>query len=266
MKNSISFSQTTTLVVGSCLLSLLPLPAKAYTIAPTGITPETNIGYSSLYTVADVLVGDAFRLNWSLKKGPDFPTLQAEAVVQVTELTSTELEMKVWLKNTTHNFKGKNDVALKASIPIFGFDIDGFSSGSLSKPGTRLKTYAIGGISGISNQFCVGTNQSCTIGNTKAGIPIGGSDHFTVSIAGNFDPIAGVDLKNFGTKWQTNYQDLILNVSSNNVSSSNSSKSSNYHLSATPSPLEIPEPSIISPLALIGVALFLGAGNKSSRN
>jgi hypothetical protein len=187
--------------------------ASAYQISIIGASGG-NPGGQDLYEISGLKQGDAFALQWNLQ-GADFPTLSATGTLSVQSLTDSNLVLGVQLTNTTPLFTD-NGVDLEASITSFGLKVIGFTSGSLSTSGAYLDTYNTGNISGgLTADVCASTNARCNTGNPGSGIHIGYTDTFGFFINGTFDPDLGATLKNFGTKWQTNYDNIVTDVPDN---------------------------------------------------
>ncbi len=206
------------------------------------------------FEVSGLVAGDVFETNWTLDGSeilgpdgiPDFPTLSAEASLTVTSISATQVVLDITLENHTNPLQ--NVAGLVAPIISFGMELDGFGSGLLSGAGSSLDRYAtnnIAGGPGLRVDFCASTDPSCNSGSQADGIGIGGSDSFQFTLSGSFDPVGGIALGHFATKWQTNY-DTLVTPDDPAVTSGNSSFEQ-PGLPGTPTP----EP---------GTALLLGAG------
>lgn len=200
------------LFAGLGLAMLLAAPdVGALTKTPIG-TSGGNPGGQTLWEVGGALEGDSFELFWVLDGSGapffgDLPDLSAAGTVTVARLSATQAILDITLANTTAPAP-----SLDAPITVFGLEVDGFMSGELSQPGTHLDRYDTGDLAGeLTAEFCASTNSACNWGQPMQGIPILGSDSFSFTLMGNFDTANGLTLRNFGTKWQTNYDDIVPN-------------------------------------------------------
>lgn len=253
-------------------VAVLATPADAFTISFidfAGANPgdlcaiEGGTTCQPRYKVSELEEGDSFDVTWFLDGsqilGPDliedYPTLSAEATVTLTSVSTTELVIDITLSNTTDPLAiGGED--FEAAITVFGLSVVGFTSGSLTTSGSSLDTYTAGFIAGgLPADFCASTNTGCTNGQPGQGIQIGDSDSFQFTITGNFEE-DNVMLADFGTKWQTNFDDLVIPDDLDVLISGNSS----FELPGTPM---VPEPSTASLLAL-GLAGLTVAGRRRS--
>jgi hypothetical protein len=227
---------------------LAPAGAWALTKTPIG-TSGGNPGGQTVWEVSGARQGDSFDLTWVLDGSGspwfgDLPDLSATGTLTIASLTATQAILNVTLVNTTAPAG-----SLDAPITVFGLEVDGFSSGSLSQEGTHLDTFDTGNISGgLTADFCASTKAACNSGQPRQGIPILGSDSFSFSLTGTFDTVGGLTLRNFGTKWQTNYDSIVPNPTSVPVGDNSSFEMPGQ---------AIPEPSsgILLGLGLAGLAL-----------
>jgi len=252
-------NRNTLLALGStCLLAALLLvapvsPAGAFTITPTGLSGG-NPGGQTLYEVSGLVQGDSFDVIWSLDGSGSpylgaFPNLDATATLMIDLLDGDTLILSVSLANDTAPLPGAPD--LDAVITVFGFEAAGVALGDagndLLSPGAMLNFYDEGQISGgLSVDVCASTNAKCNTGNPHDGMAIGESDFFTFTLQGDFDSDDGLVLRNFGTKWQTNYDDIVTDVDDN----------SSFQLPGTP--VSVPEPAtaLLVGFSLVGLGLF----------
>ena len=170
------------------------------------------------FEISGLVAGDSFDLSWELDGSqilgpdliPDFPTLGAAASFTVTSITATQVVFDITLDNTTDLLD--NPVGFMGGIISFGMELDGYSSGLLSTAGTFLDNFFeenIAGGPGLTADFCAATNGSCNSGTSADAIQNGGSDTLQFTLDGTFN-VAGITLRNFATKWQTNYDDLVI--------------------------------------------------------
>jgi hypothetical protein len=252
---SISTARATLLAAAFLLLSAGT--SQAYTITQIGTTGG-NPGGLPLYEVSGLVEGDIFVLDWTLDGslyGDAYPTLSAIGSVTVTSLTATTVVLDITLENTTPPLLGDPD--LTAAITVFGLGVLGIDLGNpgnmLSSAGSFFDTYGEGNIGGgLTIDVCASTNALCTTGQPFNGINIGESDSFQFTLQGTFD-VNNLTLDSFGTKWQTNYSEIMPEFEGNNRS---------FELPGTPSN-PIPEPSTAS---LVGLGLVgLGVLRRRAR-
>jgi hypothetical protein len=240
-----SFAARTSIGAGclhvAWLLVVLAAPAGAFTITPTGVS-GSNPGGQTLYAVSGLVQGDSFGVSWTLDGvglyGGDFPDLDATATVTVTSLSATTVVLDITLSNTTAPSAG-----LEAPITVFGLGVVGVDLGnagnSLSAAGSSFDFYDEGDIAGgLRVDVCASTNRRCNTGGPNDGIQIGASDSFQFTLQGSFD-VSDLTLSDFGTKWQTNYDEIVTDMEDN----------SSFELPGEP----VPEPSTAALLTL-GIA------------
>ena len=226
-------------LLGSCCVALLltlASPASAFIVTSVGVAGgnpgdlcaiEGGTTCQPYFEVSGLLAGDSFDMVWDLDGSqilgpdgvPDFPTISATGTLSVASITTTTVVLDITLQNTTNPADntgcsvGTLCPTFEAGIIAFGMLMDGYTSGALSTAGTSLDTYDtnnIAGGPGLHVDFCASTDASCNTGVTADGIQIGGSDALQFTLTGTFDPVGGITLANFATKWQTNYDELVV--------------------------------------------------------
>jgi hypothetical protein len=219
-------------------LLLTSTPAAAFTVslvgAPAGGNPGDLCGELGgttcrpYYEVSGLNAGDSFDMAWDLDGTeilgpdlvPDFPTISATGTLSVTSITATTVLLDITLNNTTNpadNTACSSEIEpcpeFMGGIVAFGMLMEDFVSGVLSTPGTSLDTYGtnnIAGGPGLEVDFCASTDGTCNAGSANDSILTGESDSFQFTLTGVFDLEEGITLANFATKWQTNYDDMVV--------------------------------------------------------
>jgi hypothetical protein len=218
-------------------LLLTSTPAAAFTVTQVGTPAGGNPGdlcgdlggttCRPYYEVSGLVAGDSFDMAWDLDGSqvlgpdtvPDFPTISATGTLSVASITATTAFLDITLNNTTNPADntacsvGTPCPEFMGGIVAFGMLMEDFISGVLSTPGSNLDTYGtnnIAGGPGLNVDFCASTDGSCNAGTASDAILTGASDTIQFEITGTFDPILGITLANFATKWQTNYDELVV--------------------------------------------------------
>jgi hypothetical protein len=224
----------------------------------------TGTACQPYYEVSGLVAGDSFQMSWFIEGDeflgpdliPDLPTIAAHATITVNAITTTSVLIGVTIYNTTQDYW--NPVGFEGGVVSFGMELVGFASGLLSATGASLDTYALGNIAGgagLSSDFCASTDPACNSGNPMDAIGNNESDSFQFTLAGAFDDgPGGITLSNFATKWQTNYDTLVI-PDDPNIIAGNSSFEQPGH------PGQVPEPSTAM-LMLFGVGMVVAAGRR----
>lgn len=265
----------------AALMLLLSSSAGAYVITQIGYPAGGNLGdacadsgeggtatgtaCNPYFEVSELVQGDSFKTSWFLdgqdfNAGPDgvkdVPTIAANATITVTAITTTSVLIDVTINNTTQDYW--NIAGFEGGIVSFGMQAVGFASGSLSTAGTSLDMYALGDIAGgmgLAADFCAATDSACNSGTAADAIGNNSSDSFQFTLAGTFDDGAGgITLSNFATKWQTNYDTLVIPDDPNVVDGNSSFEQPGL-------PGQVPEPSTAM-LMLLGTGMVLAAGRR----
>lgn len=196
--------------------------------------------------------GDDFTINWSQDILGGTQTLSANALFDVTAISTTSVTFAITLTNTTA------PSSFQASIVSLGFYVDpNATSASITNNGDAI-TWEVdlsqpnfpGGFQDID--VCLYAANNCQGGNVNQGLvnnPSPNSDTFTLTLNGTFpDGLDFLDSNNFPIKFQTEAGSFEFTGTSTSSTSSTSTTSSGASGTA-------PEPGTLS---LLGGAILGG--------